>query len=300
MNMTLVSIVDGALLQLGVFVSFHPLIAPTVIGLGIFGLTYWFISDNVLPFIIREPLSLGSEVVITTPISIGAILVMYGVTAEANIFWVFIVLVGLMGKVIQGGITIYAVRKLLSYAQSAKSGVEKRVTSTASDDESVPFRTQAKLKAYTKGVHILSRLLLFCGVVGISIVIVHAMYRLPLAIAIDWSLIVGVGTLLTLLSNTRNIRHDVGIPAVVGIVFCVVGTEVYEYPASYVPMVNQIFETVSQTSSLGVLGFNLAPIEIVVILVSPVAYVLGLVLAIACWKWAPAPDRTAFSATYRT
>lgn len=299
--------------QIGLFVSFHPVIAPTLIALGVFGLMYWFISDNVLPFLFRDSLPLGIELVITTPISLGGILIMYAVTAEAKIFWAFILIVGLMGKIIQGGITVYAVRKIYSYLKKfvwAIRGVKSKIQEKLAEGESnkntntVSMIEKARINIFNKLIRMLVRLALYIGITGITMLLVHSVYSLPVALAVDWSLIVGIGTLITLLSNTRHIRHDVGIPAVVGIIFCVVGTEVYEYPERFVPMrnvplVSQAFEIAYQTIKIGPIGFNLSPLEIVVLTLNPIAYGLGILLAIVCWNWAPNPSKTAFSSTYR-
>lgn len=297
----------GLPIQIGFFVSFHPIIAPVIIGIGVFGLMYWLVSDNVLPLIFTESLPLSVEILTTAPIGIGTILVTYGTTAELDSFWFFALVISVMGKIIQGGITIYGLRRLSYYAQQAKDKAERKLSDNNRNngpDQGIPISVILRTKLYVLTVHMGTRIFVLLSFVGTSILIVHTMFRLPIALAIDWSLIVGTTTLVTLLMSSRHVRNDIGIPAVVGIVYCVAGTEVYEYPTGvlpndYVPVVNQLFQTANNTFGLGLIGFNLTPLETIVLFLNPIAYLIGILLALVLWRWAPRPTRTEFAARYR-
>lgn len=291
--------------QLGFFISFHPIVAPTLIGLGIFGLLYWFISDNLLPILFDGSLTFRSEVIIATPLGLGTVVLLFSVAAEANIFWIIVLVITVLGRIVEAGITIYGLRKIGSYILEGK---QKLIKSLSSDVEGTSSNTSIKnrifIKLLIRFVHVLTRIIIFTLIVGTSVIVVHAFYPLPIALATDWSLIIGIITILILLANTRQIREDVGIPAVIGITYCIAGAEIYEYPnkalsSEYVSIVNYIFGALAGINSTGFLGFNLAPVELLVLLINPTAYLIGVILSIVFWRWAPRPVATPFSASYR-
>jgi hypothetical protein len=212
-----------------------------------------------------------------------------------------------MGKVVEGAITFYLLRKLASTLRGIKRWAEKKLpiwTQSKPESPSLSAKDKVKFRLYKRILFTFAIL----TAVSVSVVVVgfFAFTLLPLttAIALSWSIAVGTVTLATLLKKSRDVRHDIGITAVIGLAYLITGTEVYEYPdniipSNYLPVVSELFTFLQQTLSVGLVGFKLSPIEVVVLTLNPIAYAAGIVFTFFLWKWAPRPEQTPFGPVYR-
>lgn len=283
-------------LQLGLFTQFPPVAAPVAMALGVTALTYWFVNGHVVPLLpLPAPLSPWARFVLTVPVAFGAVLVTFGFAGQADVFWTYALIVSLFGKVIEASVAVYGLRKLAYYVREANAKLRQRLSGGGSEDDAGPsFRWRVWMKVYQVILYSVARLFILVFVVGGAIYLTHALTGLQYSLAADWAIFVAAMSLTTLLYNTRHIRHEIGLAALVGILFSIVGAELYNYPSGLVPVpapVEDLLGLVPPGSLLAGLLSGFSTSELAVLLLNQVAYAAGFALAVVFVLVAPAPGR---------
>jgi hypothetical protein len=93
---------------------------------------------------------------------------------------------------------------------------------------------------------------------------------------------------MTLLYNLREIRHEVGLVALIGLLLSIVGTKLYDYPQGLLPVPGVVSKTLLPVVSgvlLPALAGKASTLDILVLVLSQAAYLAGLVIAVVfLWR----------------
>ena len=277
-------------LQLGLLLDFPPLLAPTTLSVGILLLTVWFVADRLLPALGVDA-DAASETVLVTTLVVGLFTTAIGAAASTDALWAVALLLFLVGRGVEGAVFVRLLRKLAHYAAEAvawlRGLVGRRGSST---DRNATGRSHGSVGGARSAARsfvdrfvtkLLYRLVAFgflLVAVGATVVLAATVvdfgrYTIPQV----YALAVGTSALFTFAWNIRPALDRLGPLPFAGVLCCVVGAEVYNFPqAGIAPAaVRNALNAADRLVSVSFVGFGDVPTELAVVAAGIGAYALG-------------------------
>jgi hypothetical protein len=268
---------DGAdiPLQIGVLVDsivgYTPGVGPVLAILGFGLLTVWYLDSQLLP-ILGEEFSGTIRGLVVVGLTAGLVLTVSSLVLQTGYLWLFLLVYLVLGKFIEAAVAVRLVQRLRSRLRSAR----RRKASTASVGDALrrrypPSRILAAVVLPVAGVVLT---IVFLGRVSSRSVLGDA--------SVVWTVAVGVLAASGLLWDLRDsIGRDDGIPSL-GLVFCVMGAELYNFstmPAWLVALIGTVLDAVPLVRPMPFTEALLT--NTALLLVGQAAFAVGFVIALA-------------------
>lgn len=276
-------------LQLGLVLDFPPLLAPATLGVGILLLTVWFVADRLLPALGVDA-NLASETVLVATLVVGLFTTAIGAAASTDALWAVALLLFLVGRGVEGAVFVRLLRKLAHYAAEALAWLGGLVDGGSSTGRSIAGRSggpgggvggaaRSLVEKYvTKLLYRLLALGFLLVAVGVTVVLGATVvdfgrYTIPQV----YALVVGTSALFAFAWNIRPALDRLGPLPFGGVLCCVVGAELYNFPPTGIApaTVQSALETADRLISVPFLGLGDLPTELAVAVAGIGAYALG-------------------------
>ncbi|QLH79479.1 hypothetical protein HZS55_20225 [Halosimplex rubrum] len=273
-------------LQIGVLLDFPPLLAPATIGVGILLLTVWFVADRLLPALGLDG-GPASETVLVATLVVGLFTTALGAAATTDAVWAVALLLFLVGRGVEGAVFVRLLRKLAAYARKAALWLLGLLDRGGARGRSSGGGARRAARSFAE--KLVRKLLYRLVALGFLLVAVGATVVLA-ATAVDfggytipqvYALVVGTSALFALAWNIRPALDRLGPLPFGGVICCVVGAEVYNFPTvGLAPTaVQNALEAGDRLIAVSFLDFGDVPTELAVVVVGIGAYVLGAAFA---------------------
>ncbi|MFB6140766.1 MAG: hypothetical protein ABEJ26_10070 [Halosimplex sp.] len=275
----------GRPLQIGLLLDFPPFVAPATIGVGVLLLTVWFVADRLLPALGLDA-DIASETVLVATLVVGLFATALGTAASTDSLWAVALLLFLVGRGVEGAVFVHLVRKLAHYVGGAVGWFRAAIARATGGDRpgrssrgGVRTAARSLLEKYVR--KLLYRLVALgflltavaMTVVLSTLVLDFGGYTVPQVYAV----VVGTSALFTFAWDVRPALDRLGPLPFAGVICCVVGAEVYNFPTAGVApaTVTDLLRTVGRLVGVPYLGVTDVPTELIVAAVGFGAYALG-------------------------
>ena len=272
-------------LQLGLLLDFPPLLGPATLGVGVLLLTVWFVADRLLPALGADA-GPASETVLVATLVVGLFTTAIGAAVSTDALWAVALLLFLVGRGVEGAVFVRLLRKLAHYAAEAVAWLRgladvggSSAARTGGPDGGVAGAVRSFVDRFvTKLLYRLLALGFLLVAVGLTVVLAATVvdfgrYTVPQV----YALVVGTSALFAFAWNIRPALDRLGPLPFAGVLCCVVGAEVYNFPPAGVApaAVRNALAAADRLVSLSFVGFGDVPTELAVGVLGVGAYALG-------------------------
>lgn len=260
--------------QIGYFFELHPLIAgPIILGLGIFLLMFWYIYDVELRGYQNE-FTHPERALIGGILTVGSFFTATGFIVRGRLIWFYALLMFTIGKSVEGAIFVRYVRKIIGILRRAWKFVTRSSSSGKGKDSALSRFVQRRLRrmGYHMSLTFVAVLTSLGGFAGALLLGFSAFET----IMVIWTLFVATSSIGVLLWDLRYTSPDIPILPLLGLLFCIVGAEVYAFGVP--PQVRGLLQVYLVYPSLVVSVLRL--MDIFVLTLGQVAFLLGILFAL--------------------
>lgn len=270
-------------LQLGLLLDFPPLLGPATLSVGVLLLTVWFVADRLLP-VLGVDTGLPSETVLVATLVVGLFTTALGAAVSTDALWAVALLLFLVGRGVEGAVFVRLLRKLAHYAAKAVAWLRGLAdVRGSSTDGAAAGGAAGAVRSFvdrfvTKLLYRLLALGFLLVAVGVTVVLAATVvdfgrYTVPQV----YALAVGTSALFAFAWNIRPALDRLGPLPFAGVLCCVVGAEVYNFPQAGVApaAVQNALNAADRLVSLSFVGFGDVPTELAVVVAGVGAYALG-------------------------
>jgi hypothetical protein len=276
-------------LQIGIFVDFPPVLGPALVILGLLSILAWDYREHYLTSL---PFSVGAHPlarnITILPLSAGVVLSAVAILLLADAFWVYVATLFLTGRMIEGAVMVYLFRKVDHYVRV----LVPTLTPRYSGDSDRSFAGKVTSKAKGKIRRRVVRFVAVYGGTGIVALATVLVYDGPYAIPLVLGVFVALTVTTTILVDIRDIAGNLGRLPIVGLLFYVAGTELYNFPDRPLPFQSVIAafarSLVPDAVPVTILS-GLPATEIALAFVGQIAFLLGMGIALVLLFVRPPP-----------
>jgi hypothetical protein len=276
-------------LQVGAFLDYNPLLGPTLVSLGLLLLILWDFQENwfnLIPIITTDHTIARGALAI--PFAVGFSLATTGALVLTDSLGLLVIALFCLGRLVEASTLVYQFRKIFYYACEAVSWAKRtRVfqfvgsspNPKRSNSESVGSRIKGKLRE--KFVLAIVKAVFVYGAVGATVVYVIHTHKGPSRATLIWAVLVAGGVSATILIRIRDIADGIGKVPVIGLLFCIAGTELYNLSGLKFPYEQRVVELTKQTiPQITALPISFQPSDFVLVIIGQLALLVGIVISI--------------------
>lgn len=219
------------ILQLGFLIDFPPLLGPLFVGAGFTILMLWYLQTHYLSVIADDLFTnraLRARVV--APLVLGVIIIAFGIAVRGTVVWAFIGVLFIVSRAIEGGVTIRTYRRIMYYLTRVLTALNPKSTKSHSESDSLAsaifLRISYKLVSLTV-------ILIAITLTSVGVIVTAPPLRYSLSFV--WASVVSTTTVFVFLWDLRGTIHQMDPVPIVGILFCIVGAETYNFTNKAAP-----------------------------------------------------------------
>jgi hypothetical protein len=193
---------------------------------------------------------------------------------QANVFWLFTVILFITGRMIEGAIFIRGLQKILSLIRSVFD------TGTSSSQTSLPQDLVSKFlwKVIYNGI---ATVFILVAVLSIGITVATMTdtptYSTPVMVATYLS----TTAVFIFIWDIREIISQLHSLVVAGLTLCLAGTEIYNFPQVKLPIIQSFGRTAQNIYDIFYVEWlSLSVIDVALIFTGHIAFGLGMIIAL--------------------
>ena len=276
-------------LQVGAFLNYNPLLGPTLVSLGLLLLILWDFQENwfdLLPIITTDhPIARGA---LAIPFAVGFSLATTAALVLTDAVGLLVIAIFCLGRLVEASTLVYQFRKIIYYVREAISWAKRTrvfqfvgasTNPKRSNSESVGSRVKGKLRE--KIILAIVKAMFVYGIVGATAVYVILTYTGPSRATLIWAVLVAGGVTATILIRIRDIADSIGKVPVIGLLFCIAGTELYNLSGLRFPYEQRVVELSKQTiPQINALPISFQTSDFVLVIIGQVALLAGIIISL--------------------
>jgi hypothetical protein len=260
--------------QIGYFFDFHPRIAgPIILGLGISLIVIWYIYGVVLGRY-QEELARSERVTLTGIIVIGSFLTATGFIVRGKAVWFYALMMFALGRGVEGAIFVRYMQKIVGYLGQAWEFATRSKRSGGGDSSALRGFLRRRLQRF--GYHASLTVVAVIASLGGFVGATSLEFSVFSAVTLMWTLFVATSSIGTLLWDLRYTTPTVPMVPLLGLLFCIVGTEVYAF--SVPQPFRDILQPYLTQPSLVIPALN--PMDFFILAIGQLTFISGVLFAL--------------------
>lgn len=216
---------NGFVLQLSFLIDFPPLVGTALIGTGMTILSLWYVQTQLVPAVADGRLaSQQQRARIVAPIVLGILLIALGTAVRARVVSIVVVVLFAIGRAIEGSVAVRSVRRIAYYLNRVFVAVSPRTTRAEETSTGLGGYLWSRIVYQVVTVVMVAASITFTAF-GMLAIRPTAGYGLSLV----WASVVSTTSVFVFVWDLRATLDHVGAVPVVGVLFCILGAEVYNF-----------------------------------------------------------------------